>query len=97
MAQVSLAWCFSKPGTDLHKLVPLVSHWLLGVTAPIVGTTSLKNLEELIGMIRSLHYSHPDLSYVVSETPAAVHLTLTEEEISYLEEPYEPQAIQGHM
>ena len=66
MAQVSLAWCFSKPGTDLHKLLLLVSHWLLGVTAPIVGTTSLKNLEELIGMIGSLHDTPPDLSYVVS-------------------------------
>ena len=68
MAQVSLAWFFSKSGTDLHKLVLLMSHWLLGVTAPIVGTTSLKNLEELIGMIRSLRYSHPDLSYVVSSS-----------------------------
>ncbi|GJJ08937.1 hypothetical protein Clacol_003157 [Clathrus columnatus] len=37
MAQVALAWCHSKPG----------------LTAPIVGTTSLKNLQELIGKCRS--------------------------------------------
>ncbi|KAF8479826.1 aryl-alcohol dehydrogenase [Gautieria morchelliformis] len=59
MAQVSLAWCFAKPG----------------VSAPIVGTTSLKNLEELA---------------------AAVHITLTEEEVKYLEEPYQPLAPVGH-
>ena len=33
MAQLSLAWIMSKPG----------------VTAPIVGTTSLENLQDLIG------------------------------------------------
>lgn len=59
MAQVALAWVASKPG----------------VTAPIVGTTSLKNLEELI---------------------AAVYITLSPEEIGYLEEPYQPQNIIGH-
>ena len=33
MAQVALAWIMSKPG----------------VTAPIIGTTSLKNLEDILG------------------------------------------------
>lgn len=33
MAQIATAWILSKPG----------------VTAPIVGTTSLKNLEDIIG------------------------------------------------
>ncbi len=33
MAQISLAWILSKPG----------------VTAPVVGTTSLANLEDLLG------------------------------------------------
>ena len=37
MAQVSVAWILSKEG----------------VTAPIVGTTSLKNLQEIIGMIKN--------------------------------------------
>ncbi|KAG8747445.1 hypothetical protein FRC10_001116 [Ceratobasidium sp. 414] len=60
MAQVALAWCMSKDP----------------VSAPIVGTTSLKNLEELA---------------------ATVGITLTEEEIKQLEEPYAPQAVIGHM
>ena len=33
MAQISMAWILGKPG----------------VTAPIVGTTSLKNLEDILG------------------------------------------------
>ena len=33
MAQISLAWILSKPG----------------VTAPIIGTTSLANLEDILG------------------------------------------------
>ena len=35
MAQVALAWVLSKPG----------------VTAPIVGTTSLANIEDLLGAL----------------------------------------------
>ncbi|KAF7338216.1 Aldo-ket-red domain-containing protein [Mycena venus] len=45
------------------------------VTAPIVGSTSLENLRELI---------------------AAVNIELTEEEMKYLEEPYQPRNIIGH-
>jgi len=59
MAQVSVAWTLSKDE----------------VAAPIVGTTSLKNLEDII---------------------EAVKVTLTPEEIKYLEEPYQTQAIIGH-
>ncbi|KAF4620712.1 hypothetical protein D9613_000835 [Agrocybe pediades] len=59
MAQVAIAW-------SLHKE---------GVTAPIVGTTSLKNLEDII---------------------AGVHVSLSSEEIKYLEEPYLPQSVIGH-
>lgn len=59
MAQVSLAWVMNRDG----------------VSAPIVGTTSLKNLEDLLG---------------------AIHVKLTDEEMKYLEEPYEAQAIFGH-
>ncbi|OCH87251.1 Aldo/keto reductase, partial [Obba rivulosa] len=59
MAQISIAWSLSKDG----------------VTAPIVGTTSLKNLEDIIG---------------------AVRVTLTDEEIKYLEEPYKPLRTTGH-
>ncbi|KAI0948812.1 hypothetical protein AcV7_009457 [Taiwanofungus camphoratus] len=60
MAQVAIAWALSKPG----------------VTAPIVGTTSLDNLKDIIG---------------------AASVTLTEDEIKYLEEPYQPQSILGHV
>ncbi|KAI0082016.1 aryl-alcohol dehydrogenase [Panus rudis PR-1116 ss-1] len=59
MAQIAIAWVIAKDG----------------VTAPIVGTTSLQNLEDII---------------------KGVHVTLTEEEIKYLEEPYQPRSIIGH-
>jgi len=62
MAQVAIAWSLSKDKD-------------LGIAAPIVGTTSLKNLEDII---------------------ESVHVKLTHEEIKYLEEPYQPQAIIGH-
>ncbi|KAJ7023875.1 NADP-dependent oxidoreductase domain-containing protein [Mycena alexandri] len=45
------------------------------VSAPIVGTTSLANLADIIG---------------------AIKVKLTEEEIKYLEEPYQPLVIFGH-
>ncbi|KAG6832108.1 hypothetical protein H0H87_002747 [Tephrocybe sp. NHM501043] len=60
MAQVSIAWSLSREG----------------VTAPIIGTTSLKNLEEII---------------------AATNITLTGEEVKFLEEPYQAQAVFGHL
>jgi len=59
MAQVAIAWMWSKPD----------------VTAPIVGTTSLKNLEDII---------------------ASVNVTLTPEEVKYLEEPYKALEVFGH-
>ncbi|KAF9069370.1 NADP-dependent oxidoreductase domain-containing protein [Rhodocollybia butyracea] len=59
MSQVALAWIMARDG----------------VSAPIIGTTSLDNLAELV---------------------AAVDITLSEEEMKYLEEPYQPRAIVGH-
>ncbi|KAJ7707472.1 NADP-dependent oxidoreductase domain-containing protein [Mycena rosella] len=59
MAQVSVAWVLSKDA----------------VSAPIVGTTSLANLADIL---------------------AGVHVKLTEEEIKYLEEPYQPMSVIGH-
>lgn len=56
MAQISLAWLFSKPG----------------VTAPIIGTTSIEKLEDLIG---------------------AANVTLTEEEVKYLDDKYKPMNV----
>ncbi|KAL6308541.1 aryl-alcohol dehydrogenase [Sparassis latifolia] len=59
MAQIALAWSMAKEG----------------VTAPIIGTTSLQNLTDIIG---------------------AVNVELSPEDIKYLEEPYQPMAIDGH-
>ncbi|OSC96854.1 Aldo/keto reductase [Trametes coccinea BRFM310] len=59
MAQIATAWTLHKPG----------------VTAPIIGTTSLKNLEDILG---------------------ALDVKLTEEEVKFLEEPYQPTKIIGH-
>ncbi|KAI0648551.1 Aldo/keto reductase [Trametes meyenii] len=59
MAQISTAWVLAKPG----------------VTAPIIGTTNLKNLEDIIG---------------------ALEVKLTDEDIKFLEEPYQPTNILGH-
>jgi aryl-alcohol dehydrogenase-like predicted oxidoreductase len=56
MAQTALAWMWYKEP----------------VSAPIIGTTSLEKLQDLIG---------------------SVNVTLTEEEIKYLEEPYRPRAL----
>lgn len=71
MAQVSAAWVMSKEG----------------VTAPIVGTTNLKNLEDLLGTSAPTHeYAHEaDMNLL-----GAVNVTLTEEEQKFLEEPYRP-------
>ncbi|KAF5346765.1 hypothetical protein D9756_010439 [Leucocoprinus leucothites] len=59
MAQVSVAWTLTKDPS----------------AAPIVGTTSIKNLEDILG---------------------AINVTLTPEEMKYLEEPYRAQGIIGH-
>ncbi|KAL6308525.1 NADP-dependent oxidoreductase domain-containing protein [Sparassis latifolia] len=60
MAQIAIAWVISRPG----------------VSAPIVGMTSLDNLKDIIG---------------------GVYVSLTPEELKYLEEPYQPQTILGHV
>ena len=60
MAQVALAWILAKPG----------------VSAPIVGTTDLSNLEDLLG---------------------ALDVTLSEDEIKFLEEEYRPLPVTGHV
>ena len=52
MAQIAIAWALSKEGAS-HALVYSSQLFYsmddLGVTAPIVGTTSLKNLEDILG------------------------------------------------
>jgi len=48
---------------------------LTHVTAPVIGSTNIKNLEELIN---------------------GTEVTLTQEEIQYLEEPYKARSVMGH-
>ncbi|KAH9006299.1 aryl-alcohol dehydrogenase [Lactarius hatsudake] len=62
-----------KRGISMAKVT--VAWSLTRVTAPIVGSTSIKNLEELID---------------------GTEITLTQEEIQYLEEPYKARSVMGH-
>lgn len=63
-----------------------------GVTAPVVGATKLENLEEVIGEYHVGSANVISLIIVVD----AIDITLTEEEIKFLEELYKPTAIKGH-
>jgi hypothetical protein len=87
MAQVSLAWLISRPGTSLG-LVPSRDKptYITGVTAPIVGTSSLDKLYDLLGQ-----YLFPSLFTQVfnAVTTGALDLKLTDEEIKELSDPYE--------
>ena len=76
MAQLSLAWIMARPG----------------VTAPIVGTTSLENLEDLIGEWMGGTGSRR----WADNGAGAVDIKLSEDDMKYLEEPYIPQEIIGH-
>ncbi|KAH9067750.1 aryl-alcohol dehydrogenase [Lactarius vividus] len=62
-----------KRGISMAKVTLAWS--LARVTAPIIGSTSIKNLEELID---------------------GTEITLTQEEIQYLEEPYKARSVMGH-
>ena len=68
-----------------------------GVSAPIVGTTSLENLYDLLGMI-IIYIKNPPF-WLVSNfffSIGAVDVKLTEEEKEELEAPYIAQAAFGH-
>jgi hypothetical protein len=76
MAQIALAWALSKDA----------------VSAPVVGTTSLKNLEELISKC-----SQYDVLLIhANNVTEAVHIKLTDEEVVLLEAGYKPQGVKGH-
>jgi hypothetical protein len=51
MAQVSTAWILAKEGKLLQYEFPAghLTKFFKGVSAPIIGTTSLKNLEDILG------------------------------------------------
>ena len=78
MAQIALAWSMAQ---DV-------------ITAPIVGTTSLKNLEDIIGthVVTFSRYNH----ILTKCSLAAVHVSLSEDELKFLEEPYKPSPVLGH-
>lgn len=76
MAQIGVAWVLAKEG----------------VTAPIVGTTNLDNLKDILGT--SFLFSIKASAHFC---PAGAHLKLTEEEVKFLEEPYQPLTIAGHI
>lgn len=67
---------------------------LSGVSAPIVGTTSLENLMDLIGMLAFIQTFI--LTYLIGLFLGAVNVALTDEEAAYLAEPYNAQAVMGH-
>ncbi|KAJ7210592.1 Aldo/keto reductase [Mycena rebaudengoi] len=81
MAQVSVAWVLSKKT----------------VSAPIVGTSSLENLKDIVGEFFLNFFSRNlDESEIFISLSGAIDVKLTEEEIKLLEEPYQPMSIFGH-
>lgn len=94
MAQIALAWAMSKPCrfTFHSGICFLILYAHLDVTAPIVGTTSLENLKELIGTSTTC-IQHP-ICWCVHI--AAVDIQLTKDKVKYLEEPYQTQAVFSH-
>jgi hypothetical protein len=76
MAQVSIAWSLSKDY----------------MSAPIIGTTKLENLWDIVGKSRRSRFG---VLILINNPTGAVHIKLTDEEIKRLEEPYVPQAILG--
>ena len=59
MAQISLAWAMQRDGMLSTASIKVWSTKLdeTGVSAPIVGTTSLENLKDLIGQFRESNCS----------------------------------------
>lgn len=79
-----------------HSMAQIACAWVLAkdpVAAPIVGTTNLKNLQELVGKLTRNVQMWASSEVFLAES---VHIKLTEEEIKYLEEPYQPMAVFGH-
>ena len=68
--------------------------WSLArVTAPIIGSTNIKNLEELIS---TCDYPYRETRLTLSFFADGAEVSLTQEEIQYLEEPYKARSVMGH-
>ena len=98
MAQVALLWVLGKDCEWLLRavwqIIRVVNASILAVSAPIVGTTKVKNLEDLVGALCwSWVCSSQNWPYL---RLAVVNEKLTEDEMKYLEESYKPMAIIGH-
>ncbi|KAJ7772673.1 Aldo/keto reductase [Mycena maculata] len=76
MAQISLAWVMSKNE----------------VTAPIVGSSSIDKLKDIIGLSASSSIQ----TWGLWKTLGALDVTLSADDIKYLEEPYTPMNILSH-
>jgi hypothetical protein len=63
------------------------------VTAPIIGATSLEKLKALIG----LYCETIKATCLTPHFTDAVHFSLSEDEMKYLEEPYCPRSVMGHV
>lgn len=66
---------------------------LTKVTAPIVGTTSMKSLQDTIGEFTDVLRGVTIANVWIT---AGVHVKLSPEEVAYLDEPYKTQEILGH-
>lgn len=98
MAQVALAWALNKDGDNRTHSLLAFSLGLnycnfAGISAVVIGTTSISNLKDSIGewflRLTSL--------WIPFDCPkGAVNVKLSDKEIDFLEEPYQPQQIIGH-
>ena len=80
MAQIAIAWSLSKPF----------------VTAPVVGTTSLDKLRDLVGSFLFYHYAIIPAADSHRITSGGVHLKLSAEETKSIDDLYQPREIAGH-
>lgn len=81
MAQVTIAWSLSKSF----------------ISAPIVGTTSIDKLKDLVGMWDARFLPLFQVLIFDLDRIGGIHLKLTEEEVKSIDEPYQPRPIAGHM
>ena len=108
MAQISIAWILSKDGKSALVLIQqssgLKSLCILGVTsvvaALVIGTTSLDNLYDIVGkFILTDAFLLETLTSVFAFTLyslGGLDVSLTSDEVKYLEEAYRPMPILGH-